>query len=211
MDTEQTVFVVDDDPDARDSLATLLGASGYRTQTFESATGFLKNGGAAQHGCVIADVRMPDMDGLELQEELVRRSTDLAVIIVTGHADVPLAVRAMKAGAIDFLEKPFEAATLLASVARAFEATQNATQRLAVNEEAQKRLAVLTERERQVLQLIVDGHANKMIAYHLSISPRTVELHRARVMDKMEARSVAELVRMSLPLLESAKNAAPSR
>jgi two-component system response regulator FixJ len=210
MASEQSVFVVDDDAAARDSLATLLGASGYRTQTFDSAARFLERGGAGASGCVIADIRMPDMDGLQLQEELARRSASLAVIIVTGHADVPLAVRAMKAGAIDFLEKPFAEETLLASVARAFQSAQSTLQRAAVNQEALARLALLTERERQVLQLIVDGHANKVIAYHLSISPRTVELHRARVMDKMEARSVAELVRMSLPLLETRKGTGPA-
>lgn len=202
MQSDKAIFIVDDDADARDSLAALLGASGFETQSFESATSFLAKGGASLNGCVIADVRMPDMDGLELQEELVRRGAALAVIVITGHADVPLAVRAMKAGAIDFLEKPFDEAALLGSVGRAFESLKTSSRPKATSE-ARERLALLTERERQVLELIVEGHANKIIAYHLSISPRTVELHRARVMDKMSARSVAELVRMSLPLLES--------
>lgn len=206
MHAERRIFVVDDDRDARDSLALLLDSSGYQTETFESATKFLSYAKPELTGCVIADVRMPDMDGLELQEELVRRGMSLSVIIVTGHADVPLAVRAMKVGAIDFLEKPFENDALLASIDRGLDAVRPVTSRLAVSKEGEERLASLTERERQVLELIVDGHANKVIAYHLSISPRTVELHRARVMDKMHARSVAELVRMTLPLLEARKS-----
>lgn len=206
MPAEQRIFVVDDDSDARDSLALLLNASGYRTETFESAMQFLSYASPDLSGCVIADVRMPDMDGLELQEELVRRGMSLSVIIVTGHADVPLAVRAMKVGAIDFLEKPFQHDALLASIGRGFEAVKPTATRLASAKEGEERLSSLTERERQVLEEIVDGHANKVIAYHLSISPRTVELHRARVMDKMQARSVAELVRMTLPVLEARRS-----
>lgn len=200
MAEDRRIFIVDDDPDARDSLAQLLGASGYKTATFDSATRFLANDGAQANGCVIADIRMPDMDGLELQQELIRRGAELSVIIVTGHADVPLAVRAMKAGAVDFLEKPFDEAALLASIGRAL-APKPQVERNVVDRDSLERYECLTERERQVLALIVEGHANKVIAYHLSISPRTVELHRARVMDKMRARSVAELVRMSLPVL----------
>jgi two-component system, LuxR family, response regulator FixJ len=200
--TAKRIYVVDDDPALRDSLSTLLRVAGYETETFESAKAFLANGGATSRGCVIADVRMPDMDGLELQEELVRRGASLSVIIVTGHADVPLAVRAMKAGAIDFLEKPFDADALLESVSRAF-ATLKPVAEGDVDRAVEERFRLLTDRERQVLEQIVDGHANKVIAYHLSISPRTVELHRARVMDKMAARGVAELVRMALPILRT--------
>jgi two-component system response regulator FixJ len=202
LKADKHIFVVDDDPDARDSLATLLRASAYNAETFESAKLFLANDGASLTGCVIADIRMPDMDGLELQEELARRGAHLSVIIVTGHADVPLAVRAMKAGAIDFLEKPFDETALLASVERGFAALAAATDGGA-DRAAEERFGHLTERERQVLEQIVDGHANKVIAYHLTISPRTVELHRARVMEKMAARSVAELVRMALPILKA--------
>lgn len=202
MQAEHRVFVVDDDRSARDSLATLLQASGYVCETFQSAAEFLARHPAQLRGCIIADIRMPDMDGLALQEELIRRGASLPVIIVTGHGDVPLAVRAMKAGAIDFLEKPFEEAALLNSVGRALEEARTVGERSSINEEARDRLAQLTDRERQVLELVVEGHANKVIAYHLSISPRTVELHRARVMDKMLARSVAELVRLTLPLIE---------
>jgi two-component system response regulator FixJ len=192
------IFIVDDDPDVRDSLATLLKSSGFQTESFDSATGFLASGGAQRRGCLIADIRMPDMDGLALQEELARRSAPLAVIIVTGHGDVPLAVRAMKAGAVDFLEKPFAEESLLVSVRRAADRISSAGNRVAAFEDAQTRMAELTRREREVLDLVVAGRANKVIAHELGISPRTVELHRARVMDKMNARTVADLVRITL-------------
>ena len=198
MSGEPPVFIVDDDPAVCDSLAVLLKASGFGVETFESATQFLASGGAARHGCLIADIRMPDMDGLALQEELARRGALLAVIIVTGHGDVPLAVRAMKAGAVDFLEKPFDEETLMFSVRRAAAEICSAGNRVAAIQDAQTRNAELTRREREVLDLVVAGRANKVIAHELSISPRTVELHRARVMDKMNARTVADLVRLSL-------------
>ena len=198
MSAEPPVFIVDDDPDVRDSLATLLKSSGFHPETFESAAKFLASGGANRQGCLIADIRMPDMDGLALQEELARRGALLAVIIVTGHGDVPLAVRAMKAGAVDFLEKPFDEESLMISVRRAADAASSEGNRIAALEEARARIAELTKRERQVLDLVVAGRANKVIAHELGISPRTVELHRARVMDKMNARTVADLVRVSL-------------
>ena len=198
MSAEPPVFIVDDDPDVRDSLALLLKSSGFQSETFDSATKFLASGGASRQGCLIADIRMPDMDGLALQEELTRRGALLAVIIVTGHGDVPLAVRAMKAGAVDFLEKPFDEEALIFSVKRAANQASSASNRVAALQDAQTRLADLTKREREVLDLVVAGRANKVIAHELGISPRTVELHRARVMDKMNARTVADLVRVSL-------------
>lgn len=197
MPDKRPVYVVDDDPAARDSLALLLQADGLAVECYASAEMFLVQLQPGAGGCIIADIRMPDMDGLELQEELKRRSSKLPVIIVTGHGDVPLAVRAMKAGAIDFLEKPFEADALLSSVRRALAASPAGVR----SEDSAERLALLTDRERQVLELIVEGRANKVIAHELSISPRTVELHRARVMDKMQARNLADLVRLVLPLL----------
>jgi two-component system response regulator FixJ len=205
VSAEPSIYVVDDDPDVRDSLATLLRSSGFKAETFESATAFLAGGGAARQGCLIADIRMPDMDGLALQEELARRGALLAVIIVTGHGDVPLAVRAMKAGAVDFLEKPFDEESLMFSVRRAADAISSAGNRIAAMQDAQSRLADLTKREREVLDLVVAGRANKVVAHELSISPRTVELHRARVMDKMNARTVADLVRLSLLAKESGR------
>jgi two-component system response regulator FixJ len=199
---DDTVFVVDDDPDVRDSLASLLTATNFRVETFESARSFLTSEGLGGPGCLIADVRMPDMDGLELQEELAKRKSKLAVIIITGHGDVPLAVRAMKAGAVDFLEKPFEEERLLASIRRAFaQGYAMHTQAKAV-EAVSGRIAQLTGREREVLSLVVAGRANKEIARALNISPRTVEIHRAHVMEKMEADSLAELVRLTMRVAE---------
>ncbi len=191
-----TIFVVDDDEDVRSSLQALLEAEGFAAESFESASAFLASDAAARPGCLIADIRMPDMDGLELQEELVRRKIGLPVIVVTGHGDVPLAVRAMKAGALDFLEKPYDEAVLLSSVQRALAESEQSSERAAAARQAETRLATLTERERQVLDLLTAGRPNKVIAYELDISPRTVEIHRARVMEKMRARSLAELVRM---------------
>ena len=191
-----TIFVVDDDEAVRGSLQALLEAEGFVARTFESAGAFLASDASGLPGCLIADIRMPDMDGLELQEELVRRKAPLPVIVVTGHGDVPLAVRAMKAGAIDFLEKPYDEAVLLGSIRRALSEAQEASMRVAVAQETAERLASLTEREGQVLELLTAGRPNKVIAYELDISPRTVEIHRARVMEKMRAKSLAELVRM---------------
>jgi two-component system response regulator FixJ len=196
MANGESVFIVDDDEAVRGSLAALLEAEGYAAEAFESAGAFLASDALGRPGCLIADIRMPDMDGLELQEELVRRGAPLPVIVVTGHGDVPLAVRAMKAGAIDFLEKPYDEAVLLNGIRRALNAAQEASERAAAAQEATARMASLTERERQVLDLLSAGRPNKVIAYELDISPRTVEIHRARVMDKMAAKSLAELVRM---------------
>jgi two-component system response regulator FixJ len=198
MTTEPCVFVIDDDPDMRDSLRTLLETSGYQVRVHESAVAFLAGEGPSGRGCVLSDVRMPDMDGLELQRQLKARGSNLPVILMTGHADVPLAVSAMKAGAVDFLEKPFDDTALVNSVNRGLEQAQRADATEASTKAVHERLAQLTVRERQVLDLLVAGRPNKIIAYELSISPRTVEIHRARVMDKMEARSLAELVRMVL-------------
>ncbi len=196
MADELTIFVVDDDEAVRSSLQALLEAEGFTAEIFESAGAFLAGDAPSRAGCLIADIRMPDMDGLELQEELVRRKAGLPVIVVTGHGDVPLAVRAMKAGAIDFLEKPYDEAVLLASLRRALDEAQQASERASAAQETGDRLASLTERERQVLELLTAGRPNKVIAYELDISPRTVEIHRARVMEKMRAKSLAELVRM---------------
>lgn len=200
MSTEPIVFIVDDDPAMRDSLEALVESLGYKTRSFESAVAFLASDGPAQYGCVVADVRMPEMDGLELQEKLKEHGSCLPVILMTGHADVPLAVRAMKAGAVDFLEKPFEDSELVESVKRGLERAKASGTAEASAQVAHRRIAQLTERERQVLDLLVAGKPNKVIAYELAISPRTVEIHRARVMDKMQAHSLAELVRMSLSI-----------
>ena len=198
MTAEPCVFVIDDDPDMRDSLKTLLETSGYHVRACESAVAFLAGDGPSARGCVLSDVRMPDMDGLELQQQLKARGSKLPVVFMTGHADVPLAVSAMRAGAIDFLEKPFDDAALVNSVNRALQEAQKADATEASTKAVHDRLAQLTAREKQVLDLLVAGRPNKIIAYELSISPRTVEIHRARVMEKMAARSLADLVRMTL-------------
>ena len=197
MSEQPTVYVVDDDADVRDSLRLLLSASDFRVEVFDSAHAFLEHAHAA-HACLVTDVRMPGMDGLALQEELSRRGETLPVIIMTGHGDVPLAVRAMRAGAIDFLEKPFDGEALLASVDRALARRSEDLSRGAAAEAAAGHLAHLTEREREVMDLLVLGKANKVIAFELDISPRTVEIHRARVMEKTGAKSLADLVRLAL-------------
>jgi two-component system response regulator FixJ len=195
--SDEHVFIVDDDADIRDSLQLLLEVAGFRVRNFTSAKLFLADD-SAKHGCLIADIRMPDMSGLELQEEVARRHLDLPVIIMTGHGDVPLAVRAMKAGAIDFLEKPFDEEKMLTSVRRALEIGSKARSRAAEAKAAQTLLASLTPRERGVLDKLVQGRSNKVVAYELGISPRTVEIHRAHIMGKMEASSLSDLVRVVL-------------
>jgi two-component system response regulator FixJ len=195
--SDQHVFVVDDDPGIRDSMHLLLEVAGFKVCNFGSARQFLADD-RPKHGCLIADIRMPDMSGLDLQEEVIRRHMELPVIIMTGHGDVPLAVRAMKAGAIDFLEKPFNDETLLASVRRALDVGSQARSRSAETKAAKETLALLTPREHGVLEKLVKGRSNKVAAYELGISPRTVEIHRAHIMDKMDASSLSDLVRVVL-------------
>jgi len=197
MTTEATVHVVDDDEAIRDSLALLLGAAGFSVATYPSAEAFLITAPQGP-GCLVIDVRMPGMGGLELQEELIRRGRRIPVIVVTGHAEVPLAVKAMKAGAVDFVEKPFDEQTIVASIRRAFDLGLEVAREEAEGSQIGRRLAQLTPREREVLDALVAGKPNKIIAYELSISPRTVEIHRARVMEKMAARTLSDLVRMAL-------------
>jgi two-component system, LuxR family, response regulator FixJ len=190
------VHVVDDDEAVRDSVGLLLESAGFPVRTYESATAFLKSVSGESIGCVLTDVRMPELDGLELQRRLAGIGVTLPVIVMTGHGDVPIAVEALKAGAADFLEKPFDDAQLLAAVSSALASGQRARDEAAVVAAIAIRLASLTPREREVLDRLVLGQPNKTIAYDLGSSPRTVEVHRARVMEKMGARSLAELVRM---------------
>ncbi len=201
MAQDGKVFVVDDDPDVRDSLSMLLETAGYAPQSYGSSAAFLDSEAPNARGCLIVDVQMPEMNGLQLQNQLVARRSPLAVIVMTGHGDIPVAVQAMKAGAVDFLEKPFEEDVLLESVRRALERASSIGNHADAAKEAQAGLAQLTDRERQVLDLIVAGKANKVIAYELSISPRTVEIHRARVMEKMAANNLAALVRKVLSIM----------
>ncbi len=192
---EPLVYVVDDDEAVRDSLSLLLKAVGLTGQTFSSAAEFLDDYDPEQHGCLVADIRMPGMSGLDLQDELNRRGAQLPLIFITGHGDVPMAVDAMKSGALDFIEKPFRDQDLLDRVQQALawdkERRIENLKTLAIRE----RLATLTPRETEVMECVVQGQANKVIAMDLGVSQRTVEIHRARVMEKMAVRSVAKLVR----------------
>jgi two-component system response regulator FixJ len=187
------IYVVDDDEAVRDSLALLLESAGHVVEAFETAAEALMKCEALRPFCVITDVRMPEMDGLEFQEKLSGKRIDVPVIVMTGHADVPLAVRAMKAGAVDFIEKPFSDDTILASIEAARSKTVRAADPLLI-----ARVDSLTPREREVLELLVIGHPNKVVAHQLDISPRTVEIHRAHVMEKMQAKSLPELVRIAM-------------
>lgn len=203
------VHVVDDDDAVRDSLTLLLESAGLAARSYSSATALLASP-PKPPGCVLTDVRMPDVDGLTLQRHLAEAGVRLPVIVMTGHADVPLAVEALKAGAADFLEKPFEDTQLLAAVSRAITASQRIHDEDAAIAGIAARIATLTPREAEVLQLLVEGLPNKTIAFDLGSSPRTVEVHRARIMEKMAARSLAELVRMTIALKGTALAAKPS-
>jgi two-component system, LuxR family, response regulator FixJ len=196
----RTVFIVDDDEGVRTSLGILLDSVGYQAVPFASARDFLDQYDPDRPGCLLLDIRMPDMNGMELQQELVARAIFLPVIFITGHGDVAMAVEAMKNGAFDFLQKPFGHKELLERIGRALEADATARLALARREELERRHASLTPREREVMGMIVAGQANKVIAQDLNLSERTVEIHRARVMDKMGTRSLAHLVRMALEM-----------
>src|SRR5262245_9983437 len=192
------VHVIDDDQAMRESLTFLLGTAGMEVQTYESAVAFLKVAHEVDAGCVITDVRMPELSGVELLRRLRNLKPDIPVIVITGHGDVPLAVEAMKIGALDFLEKPFDDEVLLASVRSALNQLDQTQRRQAERGEIEARLASLSSRERDVLEGLVAGQANKQIAYDLGISPRTIEIYRANLMTKMQAASLSDLVRMAL-------------
>jgi two-component system response regulator FixJ len=209
MTTTPRVHVVDDDAAVRDSLALLLDAAGFAVRTYESAAALLAVAGELEAGCVLTDVRMPDMDGLTLQRRLAALHRRLAVVVMTGHADVPIAVEALKAGARDFLEKPFDDTRLIAVVREALAISQRTQEEMQATAGIAQRLASLTPREREVLDRLVAGQPNKTIAYDLGTSPRTVEVQRARVMEKMHAHSLAELVRMVLALERSGSETSP--
>ncbi|MEQ1523407.1 MAG: response regulator, partial [Aestuariivirga sp.] len=205
MQSSKVVHVIDDDEGVREGLCALLGAKGYVAQPHASCEEFLNGFSADAALCIVADLRMPGMGGLDLQTHLLRNSVDLPFIVITGHGDVPSAVRALKSGAADFIEKPVDGKSFIAAVERAVVASRAVKTQSEATGLAQERVAGLTPRERDVLGHLVEGNPNKVIAHRLKISPRTVENHRARLMVKMQADSVAELVRMALAAGISAK------
>jgi two-component system response regulator FixJ len=198
MATSAVVHLIDDDEGVRQSLAFLLTTAGLAVRIYESGVAFLAAVDSLQPGCIVSDVRMPGVDGLELQRRLKELGVHLPVIIITGHADVPLAVEAMKAGAIDFIEKPFDDELLLGAIRVALDRYDEIGHRETEAAQIQAKLQSLSAREREVLDGLLAGYPNKTIAYDLKLSPRTVEVHRANVMTKMGATSLSALVRMAL-------------
>jgi two-component system response regulator FixJ len=198
MQLEPVIYVIDDDEAVRQSLEFLLKTAGIKVRGFESAGEFLDILPQVDCGCVVTDVRMPGITGIELLRRVKESSADLPVIVITGHGDISLAVEAMKIGAVDFLEKPFDDDQLIAAVRSALSRDANAAKRKAELADIQDKLAALSNRERQVLDGLVAGNANKTIAFDLGISPRTVEIYRANLMTKMGANSLSDLVRMAM-------------
>ncbi|MBX3499086.1 MAG: response regulator [Alphaproteobacteria bacterium] len=198
MPNSQIVHVIDDDVDVRQSLAFLLSTAGLAVRVHESAAAFLKALPDAEDGCIVTDIRMPEIDGLELQRRLRAQRVAMPVVVMTGHGDVALAVEAMKAGAVDFIEKPFDDEVLLSAIRTALAQRSTTRERSQQRTEIRARLDQLSERERQVLDGLVAGKPNKVIAYDLGISARTVEIYRANLMTKMQADSLSALVRMAL-------------
>lgn len=197
MDDMPLVHIVDDEAAIRKSLSFLLKSSRYRVQCWQSGTAFLKEVSRAESACVLLDMRMPEIDGLEVQAQMATRGIGLPVIVLTGHGDVSLAVRAMKAGAIDFLEKPFDRQKLLDAIGRAFARLADTEVRRDQMAAAQIQIAALTSRERDVLEGLAYGYPNKTIAFDLGISPRTVEVHRANLMAKLEVTNFADALRIA--------------
>ena len=198
MNSGAVVHLIDDDEAVRQALAFLLATAGHAVRVYDSAEAFLSTAGAAQPGCIVSDVRMPGLDGLALQRRLKEIGVTLPMVIMTGHGDVPLAVEAMKAGAIDFIEKPFDDDVLLSAIRAALTRQGETSGRDAETAAIRVKIGSLSERERQVLEGLIAGRPNKTIAYDLGLSPRTVEVHRANLMIKMGAGSLSDLVRMAL-------------
>ena len=204
MSDEPTVFIVDDDDAVRDSLRMLVKSLNVRAETFASATEFLGKFDMERPGCLVLDIRMPGMSGLELQKRLHEQGAVLPIIFITGHGDVPMAVEAMQNGAVDFIQKPFRDQELLDRINEAMEQDSTNRQGLLQKHDIAARMETLTQREHEVMDLVAAGRANKVIAGDLGVSQRTVEIHRARVMEKMQARSLADLVRMVMQVREEA-------
>jgi FixJ family two-component response regulator len=196
--TEPTVFLVDDDHAVRDALELLLDTAGFNTVSFASATEFLESYDASQPGCLVLDIRMPGMSGMELQDALLTETAGLPIIFLTGHGNVSMSAKAFRTGAVDFLEKPFDEAVLLERIREALKLDRDNRESMARHARASSRLAVLTPREREVMLLLVAGNTNKEIAARLDLSTRTIETHRGRVMEKTGVQSVAELVELAI-------------
>ncbi len=209
MSTERLVYVVDDDDAVRRSAAFMLRHAGFKVVQVESGVAFLKLAKNAERGCVLLDVRMPEMDGLEVQQHMVKEGIDMPVVILTGHGDVDIAVQAMRTGAVNFLEKPYEKEALINSMEEAFSRLEEADLKEMAASEAKVRLACLTGRERDVLDGLMAGYPNKTIAYDLGISPRTVEIYRANMMEKLRVRSLAEALRIGFAAEEKGPTANP--
>ena len=197
MTTRRMIHIVDDEEAIRRSAAFMLKTSGFAVASYASGVAFLREVRHAEPGCILLDVRMPDMDGLEVQQALLDRGVAMPVIILTGHGDVSIAVRAMKAGAVEFIEKPFEKAVLLDAIDIAFERLDSSGKRATRAAEAAVMIAALTGREQDVLKGLAEGSPNKTIAYDLGISPRTVEVHRANLMTKLGVRSLSDALRIA--------------
>ena len=198
MSHKGNVFVIDDDPAMRNSLDFLLGSAGFKVTLFDTAADFLDAHAGLRFGCLISDVRMPDINGMDLLRRLKANASSLPVIIMTGHGDIPLAVEAMKLGAFDFVEKPFEDERLIGMIEAALQQSPNRTKSGAISAEIASRIASLSQRERQVMDGLVAGLSNKLIAREHNISPRTIEVYRANVMTKMQAHNLSELIRLAL-------------
>lgn len=203
MTGEATVYLVEDDDAVRDSLQLVLESVGHTVVSYSRADAFLEDFSTEMAGCMVLDIRMPGMNGMELQRQLNNHNSILPIIFVTGHGDVPMAVEAMQRGAVDFVQKPYREEELLNKIQQAISADAENRATLKEKDKIREKLAELTPRESQVMELMIAGKANKVIAYDLDISQRTVEIHRARVMEKMSVRSLAHLVRMVLAAEES--------
>jgi len=198
QEVSPTVFIVDDDPAIRFAMQALMDSVNVQHEIYGSGDEFLEKVEEHRPGCLVLDIRMPGLGGLELQEELISRGSTLPIIFITGHGDVPMAVEAMQKGAVDFIQKPFRDQDLLDRVREALMTDRERREEQEKHAEVEKRLARLTNREREVFDLVVTGKPNKVIAYELGVSQRTVEIHRARVMEKMQAKSLADLVKMHM-------------
>jgi len=205
MTEPRLIHLVDDDEAIRRSAGFMLKTSGFRVQSYESGDHLLKSAASLEPGCILLDIRMPGMDGLEVQQALKERGVGLPVVIMTGHGDVTLAVQAMKAGAVDFIEKPFEKAVLLGAIDQAFSRLDRSSEARERAKEAEVQLNGLTAREREVLDGLAQGLPNKTIAYDLGISPRTVEIHRANLMTKLGVKSLSEALRIAFAAQDKAQ------